>query len=81
MTYQDLAKLPDWRCGCCGELTGDLRPHTFPPSGWGACFRCGMAGARYQVGRSCHNCQGKPPVDQAAVIHHNKMKFQALGIV
>jgi hypothetical protein len=76
----DLAKLPAWRCGCCGEDADDLRPHTFPPSGWGACFRCGMAGARYQVGRSCRRCQGKPAVDQDAVTGHNMAKFHALGV-
>lgn len=61
-----------WRCGCCGEPADDLCPHTEPPSGWGACFACGMAGARYKIGRGCRKCKGKPAVDQATVIRHNQ---------
>jgi len=63
-------------CGCCGEPAHDLRPHTDPPSGWGACFACGMADARYMVGRGCTRCQGKPPVDAAVVMAHNLRRLR-----
>ena len=59
-------------CCCCGESANDLRPHTDPPSGWGVCFACGMADARYKVMRGCKNCRGKPPFDVKAVMAHNR---------